>query len=311
MSVDAFFISYNSSDDLVDCLNSFKRIDNLNLKVFDNCSKDNSVETASKIIGKENIFVSGGNAGYAHAVNKALELSKSDIVIVANSDTKIAPENIKKLYECIKFVRQDQKIAVCGCQQRYFDDSLQRSVGIIPGYYENIVNIFGIAKYAEKQFQKKLSHIILNKTFYVDGAFLIFNRKNFMTLSGVDESFKFYGEETEFCHRAHSAGYKVAFYRSCEIHHKRGGSSEHLLKNNGLRKVQLLTLAKLNIAKSRYKNIYFYSLLLTFDILTRLFIFSFLSSIYKTPANERRRKNSIARLNTLIKWLKNNEINYF
>ena len=92
----------------------------------------------------------------------------------------------------------------------------------------------------------------------LDGAFLIFNRSNFMTLSGFDELFKFYGEETEFCHRAHSGGYKVAFYRSCEIHHKRGGSSEHLLKNNGSRKVKLLTLAKLNIAKSRYKNIYFY-----------------------------------------------------
>lgn len=311
MLIDVFFISYNSSADLGECLSSFKKVDGLNLKVFDNCSKDNSVEIASQIIGKENIFVSSYNAGYAYAVNKAVELSKSDIVIVANSDIKIAPKNIKELFKCIEFVRQDQKIAVCGCQQRYFDNALQRSVGLIPGYYENLINIFGMAKYVERQFQKKQCPIILNKGFYIDGAFLIFNRSNFMTLSGFDELFKFYGEETEFCHRAHSGGYKVAFYRSCEIHHKRGGSSEHLLKNNGSRKVKLLTLAKLNIAKSRYKNIYFYSLLLTFEILTRLFIFSFLSFIYKTPANERRRKNSIARLNTLIKWLKNNEINYF
>ena len=311
MSVDAFFISYNSSADLVDCLSSFKKIDGLNLQVFDNCSKDNSVEIASKIIGKENIFISSGNAGYANAVNKAVELSKSDIVIVANSDIKIDHKNIEKLFNCIEFVRQDQKIAVCGCQQLYFDNSLQRSVAIIPGHYENILNIFGIAKYAERQFQKKPLPIILNKGYYVDGAFLIFNRSNFMALSGFDEFFKFYGEETEFCHRAHSSQYKVALYRPCEIYHKRGGSSVHLLENHGVRKVKLLTLAKLNIAKSRYKNTYFYCLLLTFEILTKLFVFSFLSFIYKTPTNERRRQNSTTRLNVLIQWLKKNEINYF
>ena len=60
---------------------------------------------------------------------------------------------------------------------------------------------------------------------YVDGAIMIVRRSVHGAIGGFDDQFPFSSEETDFCMRARSAGWRVVSLPTVNVIHRRGGSS--------------------------------------------------------------------------------------
>lgn len=58
------------------------------------------------------------------------------------------------------------------------------------------------------------------------GAFLLIRRQAFEEIGLLDESFFFYGEETDWCYRAKQKGWEVYFYPEAEAIHYGGQSAD-------------------------------------------------------------------------------------
>ena len=268
--VETFFITYNSENDIEECISTFSNCDFLNLKVYDNRSTDKNTKIAKDLLGEENVFVSKFNNGYSCAVNNAMSIARSNIVIVANADVKISKSEIKNLKSVLIDFEKSPNLALAGVQQIFFDERYQKSLAFVPSYLEILLNIFFILPVFDYLTKKLKLFKIIPKSHYIDGAFLIINRKIFNQIGGFDQEFNFFGEEVDYCKRMHDAGYQIKFYRNCKIYHRRGGSYQIGPLDFSVKHKKLLTIAKMKFAKKH---------LFAFKLFFYLFLLNSLSKI--------------------------------
>lgn len=216
-------INYKTGELTCDCIKSI--YDNYGVSeivVVDNASNDNSVDLIKTSFPEVNIIINPENYGYAKAVNIGVRATKSELVVVSNSDVEFLSNSLK-ITE--KMMIDDVNIGICGFSQQFPDGSQQRSYGNFPGYklgFFDMTLISTFQKYAGKIFVKfkKSSRIIYPE--YTDGAALMINRSLFNKLDGFDEDYFFYTEEADFCKRVWNSGYKVALNPLAKIIHIRG-----------------------------------------------------------------------------------------
>lgn len=89
--------NYNGIKYLEDCLESLGRCNGeFHIIVVDNGSVDGSLEIADRHPGVEVISL-GENTGFASAVNRGIEASKTDYVLLLNNDITVEPDFVQKL----------------------------------------------------------------------------------------------------------------------------------------------------------------------------------------------------------------------
>jgi hypothetical protein len=89
---------------------------------------------------------------------------------------------------------------------------------------------------------------------WIGGAFMLLRSSAVHATGPLDESFFFYGEDTELCHRLCKKGWLVFFDPTAEITHLGGASSKPSQLQNR-KKAQLAWNAKLRVQKKCYGKI--------------------------------------------------------
>ena len=92
-------VSWNTSDLLQQCLNSFLSGDvsnSLEVIVVDNYSSDDSVELVKKNFPQIKIICNTENLGFAKANNQAIECASGEYLLLLNSDTLICEKDVFK-----------------------------------------------------------------------------------------------------------------------------------------------------------------------------------------------------------------------
>lgn len=219
--IDIVIINYNTGELTCKCIESVcQNYGKTNIIVVDNCSTDNSVKMISKYYPEAKVIINSENLGYAKAVNIGVRLTKSEFVLVSNSDVEYLHNSIQIVENMMNY---DPQIGVCGFNQQYPDGTAQRSYGRFPGYLLGLMDmtmISSISKRLNLISQQRENLIIYPE--YADGAALILRRNLFDKLYGFDEDYFFYTEEADYCKRVWSYGYKVAINLNAKIIHHRG-----------------------------------------------------------------------------------------
>lgn len=154
-------ITYNSSETIIETLESIKAQTYLNIELIisDDCSKDNTVEICQKWVGQNKdrfvravVLTSPINTGVSGNCNRSKDACQGDWIKGIAGDDALLPTCIE---EFVKYVNQypDTIYVFCrmegfGCQQEVVDDIMNR-------FFD--YSIFNLS--AEKQYL----HLVLNR----------------------------------------------------------------------------------------------------------------------------------------------------
>ena len=198
-------VNWNRKADTLACLDSLSNLSytNLNILVVDNASEDGSPQAIAEafpeieqIRNAQNVrFAGGTNTGIRQALN-----SGTDLVLILNNDTTIAPDALNILVE-----------------------HLSPRTGILAPliYFSMIPSAFGrpVEKPATGIFEKIDSYqnqpdpgnwpAILQQDF-VTGCAMLLPRSTLESVVLFDEKFAMYYEDSDLCRRVRQAGMEIA-----------------------------------------------------------------------------------------------------
>lgn len=226
-------VSYNSSEFIVDCINSIKnqKYPYYESIVVDNASSDNSVLLIKNNFPDLKIYESIKNLGFAGAVNLGVGLSGGDIIVLLNPDVIVKENWLSNLIEAF----QDKKVGIVGSLILDEDQSYIQHAGAIiheNGLTEHIeldlkeVSLEDGKKILGKMKEKIKEEFDKTDIDYVTGASIAIRQNLWDRLGGLDEGyFPGYFEEADFCIKAKDLGYKVILEPKSICIHKQASSS--------------------------------------------------------------------------------------
>jgi GT2 family glycosyltransferase len=163
------------------------------------------------------------NMGFAASANQGISRSTGAYILFLNSDTLVIPCEIEKM---LKFMDENKDVGICGPQLVYPDMKLQRSFAYIPSLLFEIVprsflELIFPKRYLAISYQLSAISSILDVPSLI-GAAIMVRREVLETLTGFDERFFFFLEETDLCVRIKGIGHRVAFLPEAKVIHLQG-----------------------------------------------------------------------------------------
>ena len=224
---------------LPDCLESLKKsIDisktNVEIILVDNASSDTSPEIFTSFCQKNEIkyqlIALTKNYGFAGAVNRGVEASKSDWVIVCNNDLKIDKNWLLFITNALKFqstrALNNNLAAITGTVLNY-DGSRFESQGLKFYYSGKCDNISNGKPYSPSFLQGRGSGGGF-KIWGASAALTAYNKAIFTKVSGFDEDFFAYEEDVDLSLRLHNLGYTTLYVPEALSYHMGGGTSSRM-----------------------------------------------------------------------------------
>jgi hypothetical protein len=216
-NVSVIILNWNGWQDTLACVESCHRLDwpNFNIVVVDNASTDGSEELLRQNLADVVIIQSGANLGFAGGNNvgirHALEC-KADYVWLLNNDAVADPQALTALVECME---KHRDVAIAG--SKIFYHAEPRKIWSAGGLWEKgrlHLRQRGANQVDQGQFEE------LCEIDSVSGCSMLVRSTFIEKIGLMDEEYFLYWEDSEWCARFRSRGYKVLFVPSSKVWHK-------------------------------------------------------------------------------------------
>jgi len=223
-------VNYNTRLLILACLRTImKQIGkDFEIIVVDNHSVDGSPQAIRNEFPEVVIIENDQNLGYAKAVNRGLEKSAGEFILILNSDIDLRPGALR---ESLEFMRKQADAGIMGCKLLNTDGTLQPSCESFPTLWNILCESFFLDKFFPSSrifgglHMTYFTYDRIAKVDRVMGAFLMVRRKAIDDIGLMDEQFFFYSEEVDWCYRAWQKGWPVYFFPGAEVIHYGGGSA--------------------------------------------------------------------------------------
>ncbi len=226
-------VSYQSRDLLRACLRSIRentRHLGLEIIVVDNSSHDGTIEMMRDLFPDVRVIANDHNAGFAKPNNQALEIAQGRYALLLNPDTLVLPGALEKL---VHFADDHPSIGICGPKILNRDGTMQlqcRRGFATPWelfcYFSQLSRWFPKSRLFARYLVTYEDEDKIHSVDAISGACMLIRRALMEEIGRLDEHFFAYQEDTDFCFRAHQAGWEVYYYPPAQIIHfaSRGGS---------------------------------------------------------------------------------------
>ncbi len=219
------------------CLESLKiAIDHTNIDVeiilVDNASRDTSPGLFTTFCQKNKIkhqlIALTQNYGFAGAVNRGVEVAKTNWVLVCNNDLKIDKKWLFTINNVIN--NQNSKIlnskiaAITGTVLNY-DGSRFESQGLKFYFSGKCDNISNGKPFSSKALKNYSSNALV---WGASAALTIYNKNIFQQIGGFDEDFFAYEEDVDLSLRLHNLGYTTLYVPQALSYHLGGATSSRM-----------------------------------------------------------------------------------
>tara|TARA_B100001105_G_scaffold78927_1_gene62514 strand:+ start:434 stop:1333 length:900 start_codon:yes stop_codon:yes gene_type:complete len=231
MKVSILIVTYQSQDEILECLNSiYKNIEEIDYEIIiiDNASTDNTIKIIKDNFSDIIIVENEKNEGFAYANNKGAKLAKGEFLFFLNPDSVIIENTIEVL---LSIYSSDAQNGIVAPQIKNTDGSIQFSTGRIPTISTTLFEAFGLYLFLPNTlFGYRNAPSIksdLNAD-WVTGACFIVKREFFERLNGFDKNFFLYLEDTDLCLRTKKYLNKNIIYTpQTSVIHMKGKSSKN------------------------------------------------------------------------------------
>jgi GT2 family glycosyltransferase len=226
MDLSVVIVNWNTRDLLRDCLTSVIAATGglaTEVLVVDNASSDGSAAMVRARFPSVRLIESPRNVGFAAGNNLALRQACGRHILLLNSDTLVRGE---VLGASVAWLDAHPQAGVMGPLVLNADESLQPSCSGFPSLRNLALQLLGVTRIARLDGYRLTGwdRSTARPVDVVSGAAMFVRRAAMEEVGLLDESFFFYGEETDWCHRFARAGWEVVFVPIRAVTHFGGGS---------------------------------------------------------------------------------------
>ncbi len=228
MDLSVVIVNWNAVSHLTRCLDSISHLseDVDEIVVVDNHSSDASCQRVGEY-SRVLLIANQENRGFGPAANQGIARTRSRFVLLINSDTRVLPASVRKLYEAIE--SNSNSAIACG--------SLVRSDGFpqtsfqfrsLPTFSSVLLDVSGLDELLTL-FRKKtpapLKSGFLPCSVQPAAAYWMVRRGAWEALKGFDPRFwPAWFEDVDFCKRLESTEWRVLFCEEAPALHAGGVS---------------------------------------------------------------------------------------
>ncbi len=214
-------------------IKSIKAIDDVEIVVADNGSKDDSVQTVKENFPTVRIIELDDNYGFAGGYNRALKEIKSEYYVLLNSDIEVSENWLKVLLD---YMQSNADVVACqpkikSYNHREYFEYAGAAGGFIDKYGFPYCRgrIFGKVEKDEGQYDDIID------VFWASGACMMIRSEDYWKAGALDEDFFAHMEEIDLCWRLKSRGKRIVCIPDSVVYHIGGGT----LSNTHPRKTYL------------------------------------------------------------------------
>jgi GT2 family glycosyltransferase len=187
--------------------------------VADDGSTDGTAEMLAREAPSVHVVRLETNRGFAPAANRGVAASRGSIILLLNSDAIVDAEALAAFLAAFA---ADPKLGVAGARLLNPDRTPQWSGGAAPTLAWMIGVVSGAGHLA--RLVRRRSANSQRKVDWVSGAAMAFRREVWESAGPLDERFRFYCQDIEFCLRARDAGWRVAVIEEARVVHVIGAT---------------------------------------------------------------------------------------
>lgn len=220
----------NCLESLLKSIQKAKDIGAFEITLVDNASTDKSCKIFSNFCTKNQIKFQtinlDRNYGFAGAINKGIEASKSEWVLLCNNDLKIDENWLPLITKAILENSSSQLAAVTGTVLSYGGTKIE-SQGLkfyYSGKCDNLSNGKAFTPKLKRQLLSQKPHFIWGAS----AALTIYNRQILEKIGKFDDDFFAYEEDVDLALRLHNLGYKTLYVASALCYHLGGATGNQM-----------------------------------------------------------------------------------
>ena len=233
MNITIGVISFNTKELLADCLASIARQGNDLLAktvVIDNASTDGSSGLVEEKYPQVELISNNDNLGYAKAANQVLKNSKSQFVLLLNSDTILHDKSIESILD---FMQGCPQAGAVGPLLLNPDGSNQASGRRFPSFLDASMHAFLGVIAPDNRFSRRYKLMDWDRKHkkeidWISGAAIVLRRQAVKEIGLFDERFFMYVEDMDLCYRLWENGWKIFLLPEAKVTHYIGESSKQL-----------------------------------------------------------------------------------
>jgi N-acetylglucosaminyl-diphospho-decaprenol L-rhamnosyltransferase len=224
-------VTFNSAHVIGDCLNSIDDLpENFEIIVADNASGDSTLAVVEQLCPRARVIRTGGNLGFAKAVNIAALRATGSNILLLNPDATIATADVIAL---IDELDADPTIGVLAPAIHHPAGRLRTmSAGRMPTVWRMFCHFFGISRVVRERGAFEGHYLLADdrpvrrNVDWVTGACFAVPRALWLDLGGLTERWFMYAEDIEFCYRVTQKGKSVVLDTNLSATHLVGASAE-------------------------------------------------------------------------------------
>jgi GT2 family glycosyltransferase len=221
MKLSIIIVTWNTAQITLSCINSINKfLDNPEIIVVDNDSKDNTISLLSKIKNIK-LIKNKSNLGFAKANNIGLQKASHEDIIFMNSDIELINNSVNNL---LSYFKENNNIGIIG--PKFLNPDLTPQASVFQK--QNISNAF-----KEFWLNKKNSYLKYlpntknpTKVWAISGGFILTKKSFFQSIGAWNEKYFFYFEDLDLCRKINKTGKDIIFYPNCQVIHRHGASTD-------------------------------------------------------------------------------------
>jgi GT2 family glycosyltransferase len=233
VKVSVIIVSWNTREMTLECLASvFQNIGRLDAEVIvvDNASEDRTSAEIARQYPAVRVIENSSNRGFAAANNQAIRVARGEYFLLLNSDTLVRGSTIAA---SVEYMDERPGVGAMGCRVVNPDGTLQVSCSQEPGLLNIALMTCGadrlpwprwLGRYQMRHWNRQGEKEVP----VISGCFMLVRRSAVEEVGMLDESFFFFGEETDWCMRLRARGWGVRFAPVGEIVHYGSASAVKL-----------------------------------------------------------------------------------
>jgi GT2 family glycosyltransferase len=229
LDVSICVVTLNCWGVLRDCLDSLAKAErglSYEVIVVDNASTDGTPALLRRHFPWVGVVENGRNVGFTRATNQALRLSLGRYLLWLNPDTLLRPDSLRRLWD---FLESHPEAGIVGPKVLNEDGSFQpqcrRGLPTPVASLFYMLRLHRIWPRTPRFGAYLLSHLPVDEQAQVaavSGCCLMARREVWEAIGPLDEDIFGFGEDIEWCVRAHKAGWQVWYVPQSVIVHLKG-----------------------------------------------------------------------------------------
>jgi GT2 family glycosyltransferase len=233
MTVSVIIINYNTFDLTCQCIQSIiDQTTDIDYEIIlvDNASIEKDPSDFIKYYPQITLIANNVNVGFAKGNNLGIQKARGELVLLLNSDTKLANNAIKIAAD---FIRSYPEIGVLSGQLLNVDKSPQPIVGRFPSLSREILELLRLVKFIpnKKKFYlfDRWDYNCPTEADYIWGAFFMFHKSDLKHFPNqrLHDNFFMYGEDLQWCYHFKKKLKKQVYYLpGPKVYHYIGGSDK-------------------------------------------------------------------------------------